>query len=83
MKCLLGIFFSLLFIFAAPAAQVVNVQYIHDLIQQRWNITVPKNELLTDSSVVANMKYLLRAIDVANYKLCSLLTLHESLYSSW
>ena len=69
MKCLLGIFFSLLFIFAAPAAQVVNVQYIHDLIQQRWNITVPKNELLTDSSVVANMEYLLRAIDVANYKL--------------
>ena len=69
MKWLLGIFFSVLFIFAAPAAQVVNVQYIHDLIQQRWNIMVPKNEQLADSSVVANMEYLLRAIDVANYKL--------------
>ncbi|MBR5566862.1 MAG: hypothetical protein IKW09_02030 [Alphaproteobacteria bacterium] len=69
MKWLLGVLFSGLFVFAAPAAQVVNVQYIHDLIQQRWDITVPKNELLTDSSVVANMEYLLRAIDVANYKL--------------
>lgn len=69
MKWLLGVLFSGLFVFAAPAAQVVNVQYVHDLIQQRWGITVPKNELLTDSSVVANMEYLLRAIDVANYKL--------------
>ena len=69
MKWLLGIVFSALFMVAAPAAQVVNVQYIHDLIQQRWGFVVPKNDRLTNSAMVANMEYLMRAIDVANFKL--------------
>lgn len=67
-KFLCAIFFAI-FSFTAHAAQVVNVDYIHKLIQQRWQIDVPINENLKDTSVVANMEYLLAAIDVANKKL--------------
>ena len=54
---------------AVYAGPVVNVGYIHDLIAQQWGIEVPYNQELTDLSVVANMEYLLAAIDVANKKL--------------
>ena len=48
----------------AHAAQIVNVDYIHKLIQQEWDVTVP---IRTDNVMAAaNMKYLLTAIDVAN-----------------
>ena len=50
----------------ANAAQVVNVEYIHNAINQRWNITVPYNAELSNPRVAANMKYLLTAVDVAN-----------------
>lgn len=48
------------------AAQIVNVEYIHNAIAQKWDITVPYNSALSDPRVAANMKYLLTTIDVAN-----------------
>ena len=48
------------------AAQIVNVEYIHNAIAQKWDITVPYNKSLTNPRVAANMKYLLTTIDVAN-----------------
>ena len=60
-------FFALIGCFVAicaHAAQIVNVDYIHKLIQQEWDVTVP---IRTDNVMAAaNMKYLLTAIDVAN-----------------
>ena len=48
----------------AHAAQIVNVDYVHKLIAQKWDISVP---IKADNPMqVANMKYLLTAIDVAN-----------------
>ncbi len=66
MKNLFAILFGFWFIFVAQAAQVVNVEYIHNSIQQKWNISIPYNTELTNPQVVANMKYLLTTIDVAN-----------------
>ncbi|MBQ2844950.1 MAG: hypothetical protein IJE79_02965 [Alphaproteobacteria bacterium] len=51
-------------VFCAHAAQIVNIDYIHKLIAQEWDISIP---IKADSPMhVANMKYLLTAIDVAN-----------------
>ena len=48
----------------AHAAQVVNVDYVHKLIAQKWDISVP---IKTNNIMAAvNMKYLLTAVDVAN-----------------
>ena len=66
MKKLLYILFGFLFICNAYAAQIVNVEYIHNLISQEWDITVPYNPALTNVKSIANMKYLLTAVDVAN-----------------
>ncbi|MBR3782814.1 MAG: hypothetical protein IKL14_05545, partial [Alphaproteobacteria bacterium] len=42
----------------------VNVDYVHKLIAQKWDVSVP---IKADSPMqVANMKYLLTAVDVAN-----------------
>ena len=51
-------------VFCAHAAQIVNVDYVHKLIAQEWDISVPikTNNIMA----AANMKYLLTAIDVAN-----------------
>ncbi len=59
-------FFGLLFASASHAAEMVNVEYIHNTIQNRWGITVPYNPSLTNPRVAANMKYLLTAVDRAN-----------------
>ena len=66
MKKILSLFFGFLCIFAANAAQVANVEYVHTLIEQEWDISIPYNSALSDVHTVANMKYLLTAIDVAN-----------------
>lgn len=66
MKKLVGVLFGFMFAVTANAAQVVNVQYVHDAINRAWNISVPYNESLVNPSVVANMKYVLTAVDVAN-----------------
>ena len=60
------IFFGILFCGFAHSAQIVNVEYIHNAIANRWDITIPYNPALTNPRVAANMKYLLSAIDVAN-----------------
>lgn len=59
--------FLLLFI-CGPGytAQIVNVEYIHNAIQQKWDIAIPYNPELSNPRIAANMKYLLTAIDVAN-----------------
>ena len=57
---LIGCFMAI----CAHAAQIVNVDYVHKLIAQKWDISVP---IKADNPMqVANMKYLLTAIDVAN-----------------
>ena len=58
----------LLFLLCVPAysAQVVNVEYIHNAIAQKWDITIPYNPELANPRVAANMKYLLTVVDVAN-----------------
>ena len=51
-------------VFCAHAAQIVNVDYVHKLIAQEWDISIP---IKADSPMqAANMKYLLTAVDVAN-----------------
>ena len=62
-KILFGVLGCLVAI-CAHAAQVVNVDYVHKLIAQKWDISVPikTNNIMA----VANMKYLLTAVDVAN-----------------
>ena len=62
-KILFGVLGCLVAV-CAHAAQIVNVDYIHKLIAQEWDISIP---IKADSPMqVANMKYLLTAVDVAN-----------------
>lgn len=65
MKQLISFIFILLMI-PAQSAQIANVEYIHNIIKQKWDITIPYNTELNNPHVVANMKYLLTAVDVAN-----------------
>ena len=64
-RVLFGIF-CMLFCGVCNSAQIVNVEYIHKLIEQQYGITVPYNSELTNPHVAANMKYLLTTIDAAN-----------------
>ena len=59
-------FFSAFFFGTANAAEMVNVEYIHKLIEQQWGVTVPYNPALENPKVAANMKYLLTAVDATN-----------------
>ena len=62
-KILFGVLGCLVAV-CAHAAQVVNVDYVHKLIAQKWDISVP---IKTNNIMAAvNMKYLLTAVDVAN-----------------
>ncbi|MBR3782815.1 MAG: hypothetical protein IKL14_05550, partial [Alphaproteobacteria bacterium] len=63
------ILFGLLFVSGAYSAQIANVEYVHKMIEQTWDITVPYNSALNSVKQIANMKYLLSAIDVANHML--------------
>lgn len=65
MKRLILVLFMLITL-PAHSAQIVNVEYIHNAIAQKWNVMVPYNRELTNTRVAANMKYLLTAVDVAN-----------------
>lgn len=60
------LFLFMLIVTPVQSAQIVNVEYIHNAIKQKWDITVPYNAELSNSRVAANMKYLLTAVDVAN-----------------
>lgn len=59
-------FIACLFVCRLHAAQVANVEYVHNSIKQKWGIEVPYNADLDNPHVAANMKYLLTAVDVAN-----------------
>ncbi|MBD5400508.1 hypothetical protein HDR61_02045 [bacterium] len=65
---LLG-FVGCLFCNSARAAEMVNVEYIHLLIEQKWGITVPYNPSVTNPKVAANMEYLLGMVDITNKRL--------------
>ena len=67
MKKILLILFGVLFVSGAYSAQIANVEYVHKMIEQTWDITVPYNDALNSVKQIANMKYLLSAIDVANH----------------
>ncbi len=48
------------------AAQVVNVEYVHNLISREHQVDVKYNLDLPSPFMAVNMKYLLTAVDVAN-----------------
>ena len=66
MKKILSLILGVLCIFGANAAQIANIEYVHKMIEHKWDITVPYNPALTNVKTIANMKYLLTAVDVAN-----------------
>lgn len=60
----LVLFAGVLFSGAAYSAQIVNVKYIHDYISKKHGISLPINA--SNNLQVANVKYLLCAVDAAN-----------------
>ncbi|MCL2331437.1 MAG: hypothetical protein FWC61_02725 [Proteobacteria bacterium] len=70
LRLLFATVFSLFFIAGAHAGPVANVQYLHNYIQQKWNLNLPINTAAgANPTAAANMQYLLCAIDIANKKL--------------
>ena len=65
-KKLLFTLISAVFMFNANAAQMANVEYIHQLIKQEHGIDIKYSPDLISPRQAANMKYLLTAVDVAN-----------------
>ena len=45
---------------------MVNVEYVHKVLLNRWGINLPYNPALKNPQVAANMKYLLTVVDIAN-----------------
>lgn len=68
-KKFLGFVVLLFAVCDARAAQVVNVEYVHNLISRYHNVDVLYNVNLGSPFMAVNMKYLLTAVDVANEKL--------------
>ena len=58
------------------AGEIVNVEYIHKYIKQKWNLDIPYSPKLGSVREAANMKYLLTLVDIANYKLNGEYTTH-------
>lgn len=48
------------------ADDIVNVKYVHELLEHNYGVFVPYNDALTDDTVAVNMRYLLSVVDVAN-----------------
>ena len=69
MKRLLFLLFFLLFPIYGYCASIVNVEYIHQAIKQKWNVDIPYSAELENPKIAANMKYLLTMIDRANARL--------------
>ncbi len=63
---ILGVMMVLCTVSPVHSAEMVNVEFIHQVIAQKWDIMVPYNPSLGNLGVAANMKYLLCAIDRAN-----------------
>ena len=53
----------------APRGQMVNVEYVHKKIADRWGITIDYSPKLDTAKRVANMEYLLILVDIANTRL--------------
>ena len=66
MKKILIITIGVFTICTAYAAQIANVEYIHQLIKQKWDVSVKYSPDLLSSHAAANMKYLLTTIDIVN-----------------
>ena len=64
-KILSVIFAIFMFLPNAHSAEMVNVEYIHQYLNARWGIDLPRNPL-TNPYAAANMKYLLTVVDIAN-----------------
>ena len=64
-KILSVIFAIFMFLPNAHSAEMVNVEYIHQYLNTRWGIDLPRNPL-TNPYAAANMKYLLTVVDIAN-----------------
>ena len=65
-KKILCMLFGLFFVDAVYAAQIVNVEYIHNLIESKWSVRIPYHAELDNPAVAANMQYLLTSVDIAN-----------------
>lgn len=52
------------FVLVVNAAQVANVEYVHDIVKEKWEIEVPYAP--ENSKSVANVEYLLKVIDKTN-----------------
>lgn len=69
MKRFLISFLILFGAISAHAGELINVQYLHNLISREHQVDVKYNTSLDSPSVAVNMKYLLMAVDIANKKL--------------
>lgn len=61
---------------------IVNVKYIHSLIEQEWGIKLPYNAELKNPSAAANMRYLLAAIDATNSRIGTTTSYRTSEYAT-
>ncbi|MBD5400820.1 hypothetical protein HDR61_03705 [bacterium] len=59
----------LLFSVPTHAGQMVNVEYIHKLIEQQWGVWIPYNPAIVNPKIAANMEYLLGMVDITNKEL--------------
>lgn len=67
LKKLFIIFLSLFMLVpVARSAEMVNVEYVHNVLNWRWGIDLPYNSTLENPGIAANMKYLLTVVDIAN-----------------
>ena len=56
---------------AAHSGKVANLEYIHKAIQNEWGFMLPFNDLIKNPRMVANMEYLLNAVDATNFTINS------------
>ena len=67
LRKILSFFFALFMLLpVAHSAEMVNVEYIHNVLRWRWGIELPYNPELENPKVAANMEYLLTVVDIAN-----------------
>lgn len=69
MKRFLISFLILFGVISAHAGELINVQYLHNLISRKHQVDVKYNTSLDSPGMAVNMKYLMTAVDIANKKL--------------
>ena len=65
-KKFLPFIFCLFFGVTAHAEQIINVEYIHKLIEQEHELVVPYSDKLKSVKQAANTEYMLKIVDIAN-----------------